>query len=78
MFGVETNHVAPWKSSYKILFLSDTEAIFLRTSGGLIAGITSEPGDPRRHCRVSNRCESVPFVAPDVWHAAAPQKDDFW
>ena len=49
------DHVAPWKSVYKIHLLVDTEITFLLTSGGHNAGIVSEPGHPRRTFQVSTQ-----------------------
>jgi polyhydroxyalkanoate synthase len=77
--GAETDHVAPWKSVFKIGLLSDTEVTFLLTSGGHNAGIISEPGHPHRHHRVSTRAQSDPYVAPADWFAAtAPAEGSWW
>lgn len=40
--GTETDHVAPWKSVFKIQRLTETETTFVLTSGGHNAGIVSD------------------------------------
>ena len=51
--GTETDHVAPWKSVYKVSGLtSSPEFTFLLTSGGHNAGIISGPVHPKRRHRV--------------------------
>jgi polyhydroxyalkanoate synthase len=76
--GTETDHVAPWRSVYKLHLLSDTEITFVLTSGGHNAGIVSEPGHPGRHFRVTTRNPESSFVDPDAWLSAAPVKDGSW
>ena len=53
--STETDHVAPWRSVYKIHLLNQGDITFVLTSGGHNAGIVSEPGHPRRHYRVERR-----------------------
>jgi len=77
--GAEKDHVAPWRSVYKINLLSDTDVTFLLTSGGHNAGIISEPGHPRRRHRVATKREGEPYVAPDDWLARTePQEGSWW
>jgi polyhydroxyalkanoate synthase len=76
--GAEKDHVAPWKSVYKINLLSDTEVTFLLTSGGHNAGIISEPGRPHRHHRIATKREGEPYVAPAEWFATTKQHDGSW
>jgi polyhydroxyalkanoate synthase len=77
--GTETDHVAPWKSVYKVdnLVRSD-DFTFLLTSGGHNAGIVSGPVHPKRHYRVKTRGLADPHLAPDDWMAAAERHEGSW
>jgi polyhydroxyalkanoate synthase len=76
--GAERDHVAPWRSVYKISLLADTDVTFLLTSGGHNAGIISEPGHPHRHHRIGTKREGKPYVAPEEWLGATPVKEGSW
>ena len=80
MFAVatETDHVAPWRSVYKLHLLTDTRLTFVLTSGGHNAGVVSEPGHPNRHYRVATRMPEGRYVDPDVWIAQANAKEGSW
>ena len=76
--STERDHVAPWRSVYKIALLTDTEVTFLLTSGGHNAGIVSEPGHPRRHYRIATKHEGDPYLAPEQWLAHNPPVEGSW
>ncbi len=76
--GTEKDHIAPWRSVYKIHLLSDTEITFVLTTGGHNAGIVSEPGHKGRHYRVHTAAEEEPYRDPDTWCASAEKKDGSW
>jgi len=67
--GTMTDHVAPWRSVYKIVPLSDTEVSFLLTSGGHNAGVVSPPGLHGRSYQLATHAQDAPYVAPDAWLA---------
>ena len=74
----ETDHVAPWRSVYKINLVSDTDVTFLLTSGGHNAGVISEPGHRHRHFRVSHRSSGETYIDPDTWCQKNPSTDGSW
>jgi polyhydroxyalkanoate synthase len=76
--GTRTDHVAPWRSVYKIGLLTDTEVTFLLTSGGHNAGIVSEPGRRGRSYRVLTKAPADRYSDPEAWQAAATAKDGSW
>lgn len=76
--STETDHVAPWRSVYKIHLLNEGEITFVLTSGGHNAGIVSEPGHPSRHFRIAHRSPNEPYLAAETWEALADKKDGSW
>lgn len=76
--GTETDHVAPWKSVFKLVHLFDTDVDFVLTSGGHNAGIVSEPGHPHRHYRLLNYRLNHPHPDAEEWAAGAPEQQGSW
>ncbi len=76
--GTHKDHVAPWRSVFKIHLLSDTAVTFALTSGGHNAGIVSEPGHPGRSYRVGTRGTDEPYIDPDRWLAETPVVEGSW
>ncbi|MBL0148734.1 MAG: alpha/beta fold hydrolase [Ideonella sp.] len=77
--GTEADHVAPWKSVYKVdnLVRSD-DLTFLLTAGGHNAGIVAGPVHPKRHYRIRTRRLVDPHLAPEDWMEAATKHDGSW
>jgi polyhydroxyalkanoate synthase len=76
--GTVKDHVAPWRSVYKINLLTDSDVTFLLTSGGHNAGIVSEPNHARRSYQAATREHDKPYLAPDAWAQQAPRKQGSW
>ena len=77
--ATETDHVAPWRSVYKIHLLSNTEVTFVLTNGGHNAGIISEPGHPKRQYRMATRPVKAPYEDSHNWaDRHAPIAGSWW
>jgi polyhydroxyalkanoate synthase subunit PhaC len=76
--GTERDHVAPWRSTYKINLQVDAEVTYLLTSGGHNAGIVSEPGHPGRSFRVRTKQANQHYLEPKRFLAEATFKDGSW
>ncbi|MEC7161228.1 MAG: alpha/beta fold hydrolase, partial [Pseudomonadota bacterium] len=76
--GTEHDHVAPWRSVYKIHQLADTDITFALATGGHNAGIVSEPGHNGRHYHIAHHRHRDQILSPDQWLEAATEKSGSW
>jgi polyhydroxyalkanoate synthase len=76
--GTARDHVAPWKSVYKILLLTESDITFILTSGGHNAGIVSEPGHKGRHYQIAAMPRTARYTPPGQWQSATPIKEGSW
>ena len=77
--GTETDHVAPWRSVYKLHNLSPAEITFVLTSGGHNAGIVSEPGRPNRRYRARTRpAGGNHYQSPEEWVQTTQVQEGSW
>lgn len=80
LFAVSTiaDHVAPWRSVYKIQMLTDADVTFVLSNGGHNAGIVNPPGHPNRRHQIATHKESQSYVDPDAWQASAIHHEGSW
>ncbi len=77
--GTTTDHVAPWKSVYKIHRLApNCELTFCLTTGGHNAGIACGPAHPRRSHQLAVRSPGAAYINPDAWRAETPSNKGSW
>jgi len=76
--GTERDHIAPWRSTYKVHSQVETDVTFLLTSGGHNAGIVSEPGHPGRSFRISTQRPKDHYLDPERFYTEASRKDGSW
>ncbi len=76
--GTERDHVAPWRSVYKINRLAGGPVTFLLTSGGHNAGIVSPLGHPRARYRAHSREPEDLQLDSDDFYAQVPVTPGSW
>ena len=77
--GTETDHVAPWRSAFKIHLLTKTDVTFLLTTGGHNAGVVSPPGaSAKRSYRAATKKLEDHYVDPNAWRESTPRRQGSW
>ena len=76
--GTEHDHVAPWRSTYKINLQVGGEVTYLLAAGGHNAGIVSEPGHDHRHFRVNSKAEHGRYLDPERFFEQAAVEGSWW
>ena len=76
--GTETDHIAPWRSVYKVHLFTCNDLTFLLTNGGHNAGIVSEPGHRGRRYRMATRQCNDRYIDSDTWLTRAAPGDGSW
>ena len=76
--GTVRDHVAPWKSTYKINYQVEADVTYLLTSGGHNAGIVAPPGAQGHFYQVKTKAARAAYVGPDEWLKTAPKVEGSW
>jgi polyhydroxyalkanoate synthase len=78
VLATEKDHVAPWRSVWKLLGLTESEARFVLASGGHNGGIVAPPGHAGLHHRFLDRPVGAPHADPEHWLGIAPTVSGSW
>ncbi|MBR0709260.1 PHA/PHB synthase family protein [Bradyrhizobium liaoningense] len=76
--GTLADHVAPWRSVYKIHYQVDADVTFVLTSGGHNAGIVAPPDEAWHSYQVKTKAADAPYVGPEEWVKLAPHVEGSW
>lgn len=76
--STEKDHVAPWKSVYKIHLIINSDITFVLTSGGHNAGIVSEPHHEGRSYFIHEHKKNVRWAGPNKWLKSAKCHNGSW
>ena len=80
VFAVGTlfDHVAPWRSVYKIHMLTETDVTFALATAGHNVGIVADTADKSRHFQIRTRPKGAPYMDADSWRDVADARDGSW
>jgi polyhydroxyalkanoate synthase len=79
VLGTETDHVAPWKSTYKARALTRSpDYTFVLTSGGHNGGIVCGPVNPKRRFRELTWHDAESSLDPELWMLEAALHQGSW
>jgi polyhydroxyalkanoate synthase len=76
--GTTSDHVAPWKSVYKINRLTRTETTFLLTTGGHNVGVVNPPAGSRYRYQIHTRRPNDKYLSAEAFHERAALHDGSW
>ena len=76
--GTLADHVAPWRSVYKLHLVPTNDVTFVLTSGGHNAGIVSEPGRAGRTYQIGTRARGEHYLDPEAWQSQTPVREGSW
>jgi polyhydroxyalkanoate synthase len=76
--GAERDHIAPWRSVYKIELYGSTDTTFLLTGGGHNTSVVSPPGKTGAYFWVRTTKHVQPYVEPEVWQTTALKESGSW
>ena len=76
--GALQDHVAPWRSVFKLHNHSSAEQTFVLTAGGHNAGIVNPPGRAKTSYRMRDWRPGERVLTPDEWLASTPPVADSW
>ena len=68
-----TDHVAPWRSVYKLHYMTPAELTFVLTKGG-----HNEPGRKNRHYQILKREMGGHYLSHEDWLQQAPREEGSW
>ena len=76
--GIVQDHVAPWRSVFKLHALTDAEQTFVLTAGGHNVGIVNPPGQAKSSYRMRTWHDGDRLLTPDEWLASTHPVSDTW
>lgn len=79
-FAVSTlsDHIAPWRSVYKIHAQTNADVTFVLSTGGHNAGVVNPPGNAKRSHQIAAHDDLEAYLDPDSWQSQADNHEGSW
>ena len=76
--GAERDTVSPWRSVFKIHYLTSAEITFALANGGHNRGVVAPPGESGRYFRIATTAARDRRPDPHAWAGAAQRHEHSW
>lgn len=76
--GAERDHIAPWRSVYRIGLHGTAETTFVLTGGGHNTSVVSPPGKDGAYYYTGPRIGETSYLEPDAWLTLASRQSGSW
>jgi polyhydroxyalkanoate synthase len=76
--GAVQDHVAPWRSVFKLHAFTHAAQTFVLTGGGHNVGIVNPPGQPKSSYRLRDWHPGDRLLTPDEWMASTEARAGSW
>lgn len=76
--GTVQDHVAPWRSVFKLHQFTEADQTFVLTAGGHNVGIVNPPGQPKASHRLGHWKHGDRLITPDEWLDDTPSVEGSW
>ncbi len=76
--GAERDHIAPWRSVYRIGLHGTAETTFVLTGGGHNTSVVSPPGKEGAYYYTGPSIGKTGYLEPDAWLAGASRQPGSW
>lgn len=76
VLGAETDHIAPWRATYRTTQVVGGDARFVLTSSGHVAGIVNPPDNPKASYWTLD--EPIKGLSAEEWRANARREQGSW
>ena len=74
VIGAETDHLVPWRGTYRTTQLLGGDSTFVLSGGGHIQHLVNPPGNPKARYRLG----PTPGTDPDAWVAGSAEHRGSW
>lgn len=76
--GAERDHIAPWRSVYRIGLHGTAETTFVLSGGGHNTSVVSPPGKAGAYFYAGPQIGRTSYTGPDAWLSQATRQDGSW